>query len=167
MSLLRIGIGYDAHRFVQGRSFVLGGVKIPYGLGLDGHSDADVLAHALIDALFGAARSYDIGHHFPDSDPAYKGVSSMILLEHAVKIVRDGGWRIVDADCVVLLEAPKVSGYRDEMRRELASRMGVGIEQVGLKATTTEKMGFVGRGEGVVAQAVVLLESVSDVEAGG
>lgn len=164
MSRLRVGIGYDAHRFAQGRDLILGGVKVPYDAGLDGHSDADVLAHALIDALLGAARSQDIGYHFPDSDPAYKGVSSMILLEQAVKIVRDRGWRIVDADCVVLLEAPKVSGYRDEMRRELASRMDVSIDQIGLKATTTEKLGFVGRGEGVAAQAVVLLESSSDVE---
>jgi len=165
MSRLRIGIGHDVHRFAQGREFILGGVKVPYDAGLDGHSDADVLAHALIDALFGAARSQDIGYHFPDSDPAYKGVSSMILLEQAAKIVRDRGWRIVDADCVVLLEAPKVSEYRDEMRRELASRMGVSVDQIGLKATTTERLGFVGRGEGVAAQAVVLLESVSDVEA--
>lgn len=164
MSRFRVGIGYDVHRFVHGRDFILGGVKIPSELGLDGHSDADVLAHALMDALLGAARSQDIGYHFPDSDTAYKGASSMILLERTVDIVRQQGWRIVDADCVILLEAPKVSEYRDEMRRELALRMGVSIDQIGVKATTTERLGFVGRGEGVAAQAVVLLESASGVE---
>jgi len=166
MNHLRIGLGFDVHRFAKDRILVLGGVRIPYEFGLDGHSDADVLAHALMDALLGAARMHDIGHHFPDTDPEYEGASSILLLNKVARIVREQGWEILDADCVLLLEKPKISTYRDEMRACLATHMGVKIEKIGLKATTTEGLGFVGRGDGVGAQAVVLLTSlpVNDLE---
>ncbi len=158
---LRIGIGYDAHRFAPGRDLVLGGVNIPFEHGLLGHSDADVLSHALMDALLGAARAKDIGHHFPDTDEAFAGASSIMLLEKVAAIVRGQGFEIVDADCVLQLEKPKIARFREEMRAQLAHAMGVPLERVGLKATTTEGLGFVGRQEGVAAQAVVLLESTS------
>lgn len=156
---LRIGIGYDVHRFAAERPLVLGGVEIPHHVGLAGYSDADVLVHALIDALLGAVREGDIGHHFPDTDPAYAGISSMTLLERTAALVRDRGWLLVDADCVLVLEQPKIAAYRERMRRELADRLGVELDRVGVKATTTEGLGFTGREEGVAAQAVVLLQA--------
>ncbi|MCL5888312.1 MAG: 2-C-methyl-D-erythritol 2,4-cyclodiphosphate synthase [Actinobacteria bacterium] len=158
---LRVGIGYDAHRFAPGRDLVLGGVRVPFEQGLLGHSDADVLTHALMDALLGAARAKDIGHHFPDTDEAFAGASSIKLLEQVATIVRAQGFEIVDADCVLQLEAPKIAHFREEMRSRLADAMGVPLARVGLKATTTEGLGFVGRQEGVAAQAVVLLESTT------
>lgn len=163
---LRIGIGYDAHRFAPGRDLVLGGIKIPFEQGLLGHSDADVLTHALMDALLGAARAKDIGHHFPDTDEAFAGASSITLLEEVAAIVRAQGFEIVDADCVLQLEKPKVARFREEMRARLADAMDVPLDRVGLKATTTEGLGFVGRQEGVAAQAVVLLESTIDQPTG-
>jgi 2-C-methyl-D-erythritol 2,4-cyclodiphosphate synthase len=157
-SAMRIGIGYDVHRFVEGCPLVLGGVEIPYTRGLDGHSDADVLTHALMDAMFGALRLGDIGHHFPDTDETYRGVSSMLLLERSAMLMRDAGWRLVDADCTLVLELPKIAPFREEMRTVLAGHLGVDVSRVGVKATTTEGLGFTGRGEGIAAQAVVLLE---------
>ena len=158
MTDLRVGLGYDVHALVDHRALVLGGVDVPHTRGLLGHSDADVLVHALIDALLGAMRQQDIGAHFPDSDPAYSGISSIALLERVGGLMRDDGWRLVDADLVLVLETPKIAPYRDEMRARIAAALGVGSDQVGLKATTTEGLGLTGRREGVAAQAVVLLE---------
>lgn len=155
---MRIGLGYDVHAFAEGRRLVLGGVDIPHPLGLAGHSDADVLAHALADAVLGAMREGDIGKHFPDTDPAYAGADSLELLGAVARLVTERGWRVLDADCVLVLEQPKVAPYRDAMRANLARALGVETDRVGVKATTTERLGFEGRGEGVAAQAVVLLE---------
>lgn len=155
---LRIGLGYDVHRFTDDRPLVLGGIEIPHERGLLGHSDADVLVHALMDAILGAMRDGDIGSHFPDSDPVYKGCCSVLLLEHIATLMRTGGWRLVDADTVLALEAPKISPYRDRMRASMASALGVDIETIGIKATTTEGLGAIGREEGAAAYAVVLLE---------
>jgi 2-C-methyl-D-erythritol 2,4-cyclodiphosphate synthase len=158
MSVSRVGVGYDVHGFAEGRRLVLGGVEIPHGRGLLGHSDADVLTHALMDAILGAMRAGDIGKHFPDADPAYEGCSSIALLERVGLMMREGGWRLVDADTVLVLEEPRIAPHRDVMRETMARALGVGPERIGLKATTTEGLGALGRGEGVAAQAVVLLE---------
>jgi len=158
---LRIGTGYDVHAFAPHRDLILAGVTIPYEHGLDGHSDADVVAHAVTDALLGAARiegALDIGQLFPDTDAAFKGADSIELLREAATRVRAGGYRIVDADCVVIAQEPKLSPYRAEMRLNLARAMDIDVSMMGLKATTTEKLGFAGRKEGIAAQAVVLLE---------
>lgn len=160
MPEMRIGLGYDAHAFAEGRRLVLGGVDVPFPRGLQGHSDADVLVHALMDALLGAMRAGDIGAHFPDTDPAYAGCSSIALLEQVAAMMRQAGWRLVDADTVLVLEAPKISPLRDEMRARMATALGVSLDLIGLKATTTEGLGSTGRGEGAAAQAVVLLERV-------
>jgi 2-C-methyl-D-erythritol 2,4-cyclodiphosphate synthase len=156
----RIGIGYDVHAFAapeDGRSLILGGVIVPYERGLLGHSDADVLAHAVADALLGAARLGDIGEHFPDNDPAYAGADSLVLLARVGELVRMEGWRIIDVDSVVVAQAPRLSPYRDNMRERLAEALELSVEQLGVKATTTERLGFAGRGEGIAAEAVVLL----------
>ncbi len=137
---------------------MLGGVRVPHDKGLAGHSDADVLAHALMDAILGALRAGDIGLHFPDTDPKYRGISSLDLLGFVAALMVQSGFRLLDADCVLVLEEPRISPHRDQMRRNLAEVLGVSIESVGLKATTTEGLGLEGRGEGVSAQAVVLLE---------
>jgi 2-C-methyl-D-erythritol 2,4-cyclodiphosphate synthase len=158
--MMRVGLGYDVHAFEAGRKLVLGGVHIPYDLGLAGHSDADVVTHALMDAILGAMRAEDIGAHFPDTDPQYRGISSLRLLEHVGDLMRARGFTFVDADISIVLERPRISPYRDEMRRLLAGSLGVAEDRIGLKATTTEGLGFAGRGEGVAAQAVVLLDSV-------
>jgi 2-C-methyl-D-erythritol 2,4-cyclodiphosphate synthase len=158
MSALRVGMGYDVHAFIEGRPLVLGGIEIPHDAGLLGHSDADVLVHALMDAMLGAAREGDIGAHFPDTDPAYEGISSMDLLSRVAALMTDRGWHLVDADCVLVLEEPRVSPYRDAMRTRMAEALSVGVERIGVKATTTEGLGLTGRGEGVAATAVVLLE---------
>jgi len=157
---MRIGLGYDAHRFAQGRRLVLGGVEIEHGVGLLGHSDADVLAHALADAVLGALREGDIGRLFPDTDPAYRDADSMELLAAVARLARERGWRVVDADCVLVLEQPRIAGYRDQMRENLARALGVTSAEVGVKATTTEGLGFEGRGEGAGAHAVVLLDRI-------
>lgn len=159
MGVLRIGLGFDVHAFAAGRQLVLGGVTIPFERGLAGHSDADVLAHALMDAILGAMREGDIGKHFPDTDERYRGISSMELLAHVGGLLREQGYALLDADCVLALEAPRISPYRDEMRATMAAALGVDVGCIGLKATTTEGLGFEGRGEGVSARAVVLLES--------
>jgi 2-C-methyl-D-erythritol 2,4-cyclodiphosphate synthase len=155
---VRVGIGYDVHRFVEGRPLVLGGVAVPFDRGLEGHSDADVLAHALMDALLGALRAGDIGQHFPDTDPQYAGISSIELLRRVATMLRDAGYVLSDADCVLAIETPKIAPHRDEIRASLSEALGVDVDRVGLKATTTEGLGFVGRAEGVAAMAVVLLE---------
>lgn len=158
MSAQRIGMGYDVHAFATGRRLVLGGVEIPAERGLLGHSDADVLTHALMDAILGAMRAGDIGAHFPDTDPAYAGASSVALLARVGALMREQGFRLVDADMVLALEQPRLAPHRDQMRAEIARSLAVGTENIGIKATTTEGLGFTGRSEGVAAWAVVLLE---------
>lgn len=156
--MLRIGHGFDVHAFAKGRPLILGGVHVPSERGLAGHSDADVVAHALMDAVLGALRAGDIGKLFPDTDPAYKGADSLALVRQVAALAREQGWRIVDVDCTIAAQAPKLAPYRDEMRVNMAAALGVDTEQVGVKATTTERLGFVGREEGIVAWAVALLE---------
>lgn len=153
----RIGLGYDVHAFAAGRELVIGGVHIPYELGLDGHSDADVLVHAIMDALLGALREGDIGKLFPDTDPAYEGADSIKLLQEVGAFVRAKGFSIDDIDSVVMMQAPKMSPYREQMRANIARALDIPVESVGVKATTTEHLGYEGRGEGVSAQAVALL----------
>lgn len=153
----RIGLGYDVHAFAAGRKLVIGGVHVPYELGLDGHSDADVLVHAIMDALLGALREGDIGKLFPDTDPAYEGADSIKLLQEVGVFVRAKGFSIDDIDSVVMMQAPKMSPYREQMRANIARALGIPVESVGVKATTTEHLGYEGRGEGVSAQAVALL----------
>jgi 2-C-methyl-D-erythritol 2,4-cyclodiphosphate synthase len=158
--MTRIGHGFDVHAFAPNRKLILGGVDIPYEVGLDGHSDADVLAHAIMDALLGALRAGDIGKLFPDTDPAYEGADSLKLLEHVAALVRERGFAIVDVDSTIAAQAPKMAPHIDAMRENLASAMLVSPESVGVKATTTERLGFVGRKEGIAAWAVCLLEAV-------
>jgi 2-C-methyl-D-erythritol 2,4-cyclodiphosphate synthase len=155
---MRIGLGYDVHAFAEGRRLVLGGVEIDHDRGLLGHSDADVLAHALADAVLGALREGDIGRLFPDTDPAFRDADSMVLLAAVGALARERGWRVADADCVLILERPRIAPHREAMRANLARALGVDIDAVGLKATTTERLGFEGREEGIAAQAVVLLD---------
>ena len=154
---LLTGIGMDVHAFAEGRRLVLGGVDVPHTRGLLGHSDADVLAHAVADALLGAVRGGDIGKLFPDTDPAYKDADSLKLLAAVAAFVRERGFEIVDVDSVVAAQAPKLSPYRDQMRENLARAMGVAVENVGVKATTTEHLGFEGREEGITAYATCLV----------
>ena len=151
-------MGYDVHAFAEGRRLVIGGVDIPFDKGLDGHSDADVLVHAVMDALVGALRAGDIGKLFPDTDPAYKGADSIKLLEQVGELVRGEGWRIVDIDTVLMIQEPKMAPHREQMRANIAAALQIPVESVGVKATTTEWLGYEGRGEGVTAQAVALLE---------
>lgn len=154
---MKIGIGYDVHKLVYGRKLILGGVEIPYEKGLDGHSDADVLCHAIGDAILGAAKLGDIGQHFPDTDPKYKDANSLKLLNEIAKIVNKKGFTVIDVDSVVIAQAPKLAPLRDKMRENIASVLGIAVENVGVKATTTEGLGPEGRGEGISAQAVALL----------
>jgi len=155
----RVGLGLDAHAFQAGRRLVLGGVEIPYELGLAGHSDADVLIHALMDALLGAAGERDIGVQFPDTDPAYRDISSLVLLERVMDLLGDKGLEVVNVDCVLVAQKPRLSPYLEEMRSRLAPLLGVEESRVGVKATTTEGMGFTGRGEGIAAMATALLQT--------
>ncbi len=159
---LRIGQGYDVHQLVEGRKLIMGGVDIPHTRGLLGHSDADVLAHAVADALLGGVRGGDIGKLFPDTDPAYEGADSMKLLAAVADFVRERGYEILDVDSVIAAQAPKLSPYRDRMRENLARAMGISPENVGVKATTTEHLGFEGREEGISATAVALLVRCTD-----
>lgn len=159
---LRIGQGYDVHQLVEGRKLIMGGVDIPHTRGLLGHSDADVLAHAVADALLGGVRGGDIGKLFPDTDPAYEGADSMKLLAAVADFVRERGYEILDVDSVIAAQAPKLSPYRDQMRENLARAMGISPENVGVKATTTEHLGFEGREEGISATAVALLVRCAD-----
>lgn len=156
--MLHIGHGYDVHAFAEGRRLILGGVDIPHSRGLAGHSDADVLAHALMDALLGAMRADDIGQLFPDNDPAYEGADSLMLLARVAELAREWGYRICDCDCTVAAQSPKLAPHRQAMRKNLARAMGVDVSCVGVKATTTERLGFVGREEGIAAWAVALLD---------
>jgi 2-C-methyl-D-erythritol 2,4-cyclodiphosphate synthase len=161
MSDLRIGLGYDAHAFADGTPLVLGGVAIEYSRRLAGHSDGDVIAHALIDALLGAANLGDIGSLFPSGDEQYRGASSLDLLREAYRQVRGSGWQLVNADCVLVGEEPRIGGVRDEMSERLGGALGVELGRVTVRATTTDGLGFAGRGEGLAAQAVALLSRAS------
>ena len=154
---MRIGTGYDVHRLVEGRKLILGGVDIPYEKGLLGHSDADVLVHAIMDALLGAAALGDIGLHFPDSDPAYKGADSLSLAGHVSRILEDNGWIIENVDSTVIAQAPKLRPYIDQMRTNIARALRIDVTKVSVKATTEEHLGFTGRGEGISAQVAALL----------
>ncbi len=154
----RIGLGFDVHAFAEDRPLILGGVTIPYHLGLLGHSDADVLAHAVSDALLSAIRAGDIGKLFPDTDPEFKDADSIELLAHVGSLVREQGWTIVDVDTVIAAQQPKLSPHREDMRERLATALDLPVDSIGVKATTTEQLGFVGRGEGIAVWAVVLLD---------
>lgn len=159
---MRIGQGYDVHRLVEGRKLIIGGVDIPYEKGLLGHSDADVLLHAVMDALLGAAALGDIGQHFPDSDERYKGISSIALLKKVGKILQENGYMIENIDSTVIAQRPKLLPYRPQMAENIAAALGIEKEQVSVKATTEEGLGFTGTGEGISAQAIALLSSVAD-----
>lgn len=161
MTDLRIGHGYDVHRLTEGRKLILGGVEVPWEKGLLGHSDADVLTHAVMDALSGAARLGDIGKLFPDTDPAYKDISSLKLLGEVAALLKERGWSVVNIDATLIAQAPKVSPYRQAMVENLAGVLEVDVERVNVKATTEEKLGFTGDGSGMAAHAVVLLEKTS------
>ena len=154
---MRIGHGYDVHRLVEGRKLILGGVEVPHTLGLLGHSDADVLTHAVMDALLGAAALGDIGRHFPDTDPAYAGADSLKLLDHVVELLEEKGYQVGNVDATLLAQKPKLAPYIEKMRDNLAARMKVEPDQVNVKATTEEKLGFTGAEEGIAAHAVALL----------
>jgi 2-C-methyl-D-erythritol 2,4-cyclodiphosphate synthase len=154
---MRVGLGYDAHRLVAGRPLILGGVEIPHAQGLLGHSDADVLSHAIGDALLGAVGAGDLGTHFPDKDPAYKNISSLILLERIMQIVRDRGFAPQNVDATIVAQEPRLAPHIPEMQTKLAPILGLTPNDVNIKATTTEQMGFTGRGEGMAAYAVVLV----------
>ena len=155
---MRIGQGFDVHRLVEGRLLVLGGVTIPYKYGLLGHSDADVLIHAIMDALLGAIGAGDIGQHFPDNDPRYLGAESTELLKRVNAMVKEAGFKVVNLDATIIAERPKLAEYLDQMRRNIALIIGIEVELVNIKATTTEGLGYTGRGEGIGAMAVVLVE---------
>jgi 2-C-methyl-D-erythritol 2,4-cyclodiphosphate synthase len=156
---MRIGHGYDVHPLVAGRDLILGGVKIPHGKGLHGHSDADVLIHAICDACLGAAGLGDIGRHFPDTDPQYKNIDSRKLLRKVKEAIAERGWKIANIDSTIVAQAPRVAPYLAQMIANVSSDLGIPAENINIKATTTEKLGFAGREEGIAAHAVVLLES--------
>ena len=158
--MLRIGHGYDVHCLVEGRRLILGGVEVPHTLGLLGHSDADVLTHAVMDALLGAAGLGDIGRHFSDTDPAYAGADSLKLLDYVVELLEAQGWKVGNVDATILAQRPKLAPHLEQMRENLAARMKVEPEQVNVKATTEEKLGFTGAEEGIASHAVCLLERV-------
>ena len=154
---MRIGTGYDVHRLTEGRALILGGVHIPYALGLDGHSDADVIVHAIMDALLGAAALGDIGQHFPDTDPRFEGAESIRLLQEVGHILEDHGYQIENIDATIIAQKPKLMPYLPEMRANVARALQLSVDQVSIKATTEEHLGFTGRGEGISAQAAALL----------
>lgn len=157
----RIGMGYDVHKLVEGRKLIIGGVDIPHTLGLLGHSDADVLLHAISDALLGAAALGDIGKHFPDTDPEFEGADSRVLLRHVVKIVREKGYDIENVDATIVAQKPKLAPFIEKMRENIASDLQVEVDQVNVKATTEERLGFTGREEGIAAYGVCSLNKVS------
>jgi 2-C-methyl-D-erythritol 2,4-cyclodiphosphate synthase len=157
---MRVGIGYDVHRMVEGRDLVLGGVNIPYEKGLLGHSDADVLVHAIIDAILGAAGEGDIGTHFPDSDHEYKGISSLILLAKVGELLKFKKLAVLNVDSVIIAQEPKLAPYKKNMAANVAETLGIGVDQVNVKATTTEGLGFAGTGEGIAAYAVSMIKAV-------
>lgn len=156
---MRVGMGYDVHRLVEERRLILGGVEIPYEKGLLGHSDADVLLHAIMDAMLGAAALGDIGHHFPDTDPAYKGADSMVLLQACREKLRAAGYRVHNLDALICAQAPKMAPHIETMRANIARALQLDVDAVNVKATTTERLGFVGDGSGISAYAVCLLEA--------
>lgn len=162
---MRVGMGYDVHKLVEGRDMIIGGVKIPYEKGLLGHSDADVLLHAISDALLGAAALGDIGKHFPDSDPTYKGISSVLLLEKVGELLEEKGFLIENIDATIIAQAPKMRPYIDTMRENIAKTLKMDVEHVNVKATTEEGLGFTGSGEGISSQAICLLTSPFDLTA--
>ena len=157
---MRIGHGYDVHRLVPGRKLILGGVEIPHALGLLGHSDADVVTHALMDALLGAAALGDIGQHFPDKDPSYAGISSLVLLGKVMDLLHQAGWRVENADMTILAQQTKLMPHIPQMRQNLSRAMGVPVSAISVKATTEEGLGFTGREQGIAAHSVVLLETL-------
>ena len=161
---VRIGHGYDVHRLIPGRPLILGGVDIPYEKGLLGHSDADVLTHAVMDALLGAAALGDIGGHFPDTDPAYSGADSLRLLERVAALIREKGYVVCNIDATILAQAPKLKSYIGDMRQRIAAACGVELDQISVKATTEEGLGFTGAGEGIAAHAVCLLEQRTEYQ---
>ena len=156
--MYRTGIGFDAHRFSGEKKLILGGVEIPFELGLEGHSDADVLTHAICDALLGAIGERDIGSHFPDKDPKYKGISSLVFLKETLDVLSSKGFKVENIDSMVVCEKPKLQPYISQIKKSLVSIIGVPEEFLGIKATTTDGMGFTGRGEGIAAYAVVLVQ---------
>lgn len=158
--VIKVGIGYDVHALVEGRSLILGGVEIPYERGLLGHSDADVLIHAIMDSLLGALALGDIGSHFPDHDPRYRGISSLALLEQVMKLIEAQGYRVGNLDSIIVAERPKLAPFIPQMRSNLTRALKTEESSVSVKATTTEHLGFEGRGEGIAAQAIVNLEKV-------
>ncbi len=162
---MRIGMGYDVHKLAEDRDLILGGVKIPYEKGLLGHSDADVLLHAIMDALLGAAALGDIGKHFPDTDPVYKGISSVALLEKVGELLEDKGFLIENIDATIIAQAPKMRPHIDIMRENIANALKIAVEQINVKATTEEGLGFTGRGEGISSQAICMLTSPFDLSA--
>ena len=157
---MRIGHGYDVHRLVEGRGLILGGIEIPYEKGLLGHSDADVLTHALMDSLLGAAALGDIGKLFPDSDPRYAGADSVELLREVCRVIKEAGYQVGNVDCTVIAQRPKLAPFIPQMREKLASAMGIAPDRVSVKATTEEGLGFSGEGLGIAAHAVALIESI-------
>lgn len=159
---MRVGQGYDVHRLVEDRSLILGGVTIPYEKGLLGHSDADVLVHAVMDALLGAAALGDIGQHFPDTDPAYKGISSIELLKHVSALLEEKGYVVENIDATVIAQRPRLAAYRPQMAANIAQALHLDVSRVSVKATTEEGLGFTGSGEGIASQAITLLTEVAD-----
>ncbi len=159
--MFRIGQGFDVHQLTEGRPLIIGGITIPYDLGLLGHSDADVLLHTVADACLGAIGAGDIGKHFPDNDPAFKNADSAKLLEHVWNLVKEKGYELVNADCTIIAQKPKMAPYIEQMKARIAELLEGEPEQVNVKATTTEKLGFTGRGEGIAAQAIVLLKKTN------
>jgi len=159
---MRIGHGYDVHRLVEGRKLILGGVDIPYEMGLLGHSDADVLLHAISDAILGAIAEGDIGKHFPDTDPAFKGADSLKLLAHVARLADSKGYRIGNMDATIVAQRPRLAPHIPQMRANIAAAVGVEVEQINVKATTTEELGFAGRGEGIAAYAVALMTKLTE-----
>lgn len=157
---MRIGHGYDAHKLVEGRKLILGGVEIPYEKGLEGHSDADVAAHAIMDALLGAAALGDIGKHFPPSDESYRGISSMELTRRVAAMLSDAGWKVGNIDATIIAQAPKLAPHIEKMRENIAGALNCEVDRVSVKATTEEHMGFTGRKEGISAHAVCLIEEL-------
>ena len=162
---MRVGMGYDVHKLVEGRDLIIGGVKIPHTLGLLGHSDADVLLHAIMDALLGAAALGDIGKHFPDTDPKYKGISSMKLLEHVAGLIVEKGYIVENIDATIIAQAPKMRPHIDTMRENIAKALLIDVGQVNVKATTEEGLGFTGSGEGISSQAICLVTTPFDLTA--
>ena len=156
---MRVGMGYDVHRLAEGRNLILGGVQIPWEKGLLWHSDADVLIHAIMDALLGAAALGDIGRHFPDTDPAYEGISSVMLLKHVAELLQENGYGITNIDATIIAQKPKMAPHIPQMRENIADALGIGLSALNIKATTEEGLGFTGRGEGIASQAICLLHT--------